>query len=78
MDTEKINLGDFVEDRLSGFTGTADGRSEYLLNPTRQIRVVANTLQNGTPQEQWFPEWRLRQIQKPTGMEPGFRRENAK
>lgn len=54
-----IKLGDTVKDRISGFTGIAVGRSEYLYaNP--RIQVQPEAMDGCLPvAEQWMDEGRL-------------------
>lgn len=49
----KVTLGDKVRCRLSGFEGTADGRSTFL-NGCVQFRVTATELKDGEPNRAWF------------------------
>jgi hypothetical protein len=54
-----VKLGARVTDRISGFTGIATGRSEYLYGCVR-ILVEPEALHDGKPVEaQWFDEQRL-------------------
>jgi hypothetical protein len=57
---EKIQLGSKVKDRITGFTGTATGRAEYLFDPAA-VRVEAPQVE-GRDQDKWIPESRLEVI----------------
>lgn len=54
-----LKLGTKVTDRISGFTGTATARTEYLYGCVR-VLVEPVGLHDGKPVEgQWFDEQRL-------------------
>lgn len=54
-----VKLGDRVTDRISGFSGIATGRAEYLYGCVR-VQVEPEALHDGKPVEsQWFDEQRL-------------------
>ena len=55
-----IKLGSNVTDSISGFTGIATARCEYILPPSVSIRVETPMLHEGKPVDpQWFDEQRL-------------------
>lgn len=53
----KVILGDEVKDSISGFTGIATGRAEYLTGCV-QIQIASATLK-GEPTDHWIDEQRL-------------------
>jgi len=54
-----IKLGDKVKDKLTGYSGTAVARAEYLYGCV-WISVIPEELQDGKPIEDvWFDEGRL-------------------
>ena len=53
-----IKLGDKVKDSITGFSGVATGRCEYL-NGCISWQVCANKLENGKEVIEWFDEQRL-------------------
>lgn len=53
-----IKLGDRVEDPVSGFTGQANARCEYL-HENNRIRVKSEALHDGKPIYVWFDEAEL-------------------
>ncbi len=53
-----VRLGNVVKDEVTGFTGTATSRTEYLGGSTR-VQVTAHALSDGRPVEDWFEEERL-------------------
>jgi len=59
----KVELGDEVQDQLTGFTGAATGRAEYLTGCV-QIQIVATNHKTTikTPEECWIDEQRLKII----------------
>jgi len=78
----KINLGDKVRDTVTGFTGIATGRTNWLQGCTR-VGVQTQELHDGKPIEsQWFDEPQLEVIEKgaiasqKTEEPPGGPREN--
>lgn len=54
-----VKLGDFVRDSITGFSGVATARSEYLYGCVH-IQVTPAELKDGRPVEpQWLDEARL-------------------
>ena len=54
-----IKLGDRVRDNISGFSGIATGRCEYLYAGL-SVMVTPEEMRDGKPVEpQWFDERRL-------------------
>lgn len=54
-----IKLGDTVRDKLTGFSGIATARVEYLFNPP-EIRVESTVLRDGKPVDGiWISEARI-------------------
>jgi hypothetical protein len=61
-----ITLGSKVRDTLTGFTGTATGRTEWLYGCTR-ICIEPNEMKDGKPIEGvWFDEQRIEVIKPDT------------
>jgi hypothetical protein len=63
-----IELGDRYQDPISGYTGTATARTEFL-HETVSVRLTRGDA-NGKPEHEWFPEPRLADALKTEG--PGF------
>lgn len=58
-----IKLGSVVRDNLTGFTGVATGRAEYLYGCTR-VLIEPKELKEGKPMDSvWFDEQRIETIQ---------------
>lgn len=56
---EQIKLGNKVKDRISGYTGTATARCEYL-DRAPHVLVEAQATENGArATEGWYAESRL-------------------
>jgi hypothetical protein len=54
-----VKLGDKVKDRITGFTGIATGRHEYLTGCTR-ITIEPQELKDGKPvASEWFDVQRV-------------------
>lgn len=54
-----VKLGDIVTDSITGFTGVAFGRCEYLHGCVK-IGVMSRELKDGKPVgDEWFDEQRL-------------------
>lgn len=66
--SDTTNLGTSYRDSVTGFTGIATGRAEYLAsNPSVRLEAVT---EQGDAKERWFSEERLEQCDdRPT---PGF------
>lgn len=63
----KIKLGDRVTDRVTGFSGIAFGRTDWLYG-CRTFGVKSSILKDGLPQEmQWFDEQSLDKTAKDPG-----------
>jgi len=70
-----VNLGDKVRDVVTGLTGIAVGRTQYLQGCAR-IAVQPQELKDGKPVEaSWFDEPQLEVVEvgaiKPKGEKPG-------
>lgn len=51
MDFDKVVLGRKYTDKVTGFTGTATGKAEYLYDkPVIQVE----SLVDGVPESRWF------------------------
>lgn len=58
-----FELGEVVEDKISGFTGKVTSITKYLGGDVR-YGVTAQNLEDGKPNEEWFDESRLRKVNK--------------
>jgi len=64
----KFELGDKVEDEMSGFTGTITVRSEHLTGCDRYcVRPEPEEGENEYPDAEWFDEQRLSQVESDKG-----------
>ena len=54
----KFELGDTLDDTVTGYTGVATARCEYL--GVENARYCLENMENGKPVEVWFDENRLR------------------
>lgn len=68
-----IQLGKKVKDVVSGFTGTATARSEYLNGCVRYC-VEALDKTNNSLTELWFDEQRLEPIERGEDVRPRVRK----
>jgi len=50
-----IKLGDKVKDKVSGFSGIATAKTEWL-NKCVRINITAQKLKDGKPVDEWFDE----------------------
>jgi len=50
---EEMKLGDTCHDKVSGFTGTITGITEYL-DDIRRVEITATTTQDGDIKSEWF------------------------
>lgn len=58
-----IKLGDKVRDTVTGFTGIATSRTEYL-NNCPAIGITGEALFEGKPVgTQWIDEWRVENVE---------------
>jgi hypothetical protein len=55
---KKVTLGKVYRDTISGFTGTATARAEYL-HSTPDVRIEADSGPTGDAKERWVREARL-------------------
>ena len=59
-----VKLGSRVKDTVSGFTGIATGRAEYLYGCVR-ILIESESLHDGRPVEgEWFDEQRVEVVKE--------------
>ena len=58
-----FELGEEVEDKISGFIGKVTSITRYIGGDVR-YGVTANYLENGKPVEDWFDEERLKKVDK--------------
>ncbi len=59
MATKRIELGDRVRDKISGFTGIATSRHEYM-NGCVRYTIDSEELKDGKPVDgQWFDEQQI-------------------
>lgn len=59
----KVNLGDQVQDRVTGFKGIVTARSEYLNGCTR-VGVHARAKGNAQSEPSWIDEPQLRVVRR--------------
>lgn len=70
---DKVELGDKVKDKVTGFEGIVIGQSQWL-NKSSTSGVQSTTLENGVPvATQWFDDPRLEIIEISFSMSMGFR-----
>lgn len=56
----KIKLGTQVIDSVSGFSGVATGRAEYLYeNPIIRVQAIKLNIDGSIISDEWFPENQL-------------------
>ena len=55
----KVTLGQIVTDGVTGYTGTAIGRAEYLYTGPAVLVASATLNSDGKPNEVWVDEKRL-------------------
>jgi len=58
-----VDLGSYVRDEYSGYTGYVTGRCVYL-DRSPLCLVVSDRVENGGTKEEWIPERRLKCIEK--------------
>jgi hypothetical protein len=54
----KIEIGEDVEDSITGFSGVLTARCEYL-GDSPSLRIESRTQHEGKPVVQWFTESRI-------------------
>lgn len=62
LDMAEINLGDLVQDTVTGYTGIATCRNEELGGTPIICVVLPLSATNGEYEEIWFPEARLKKV----------------
>jgi len=62
LDMERINLGDMVQDTVTGYIGVATCRNEELGASPIVCVVLPLSATNDEYNEVWFPETRLEKI----------------
>jgi len=69
----KFELGEMLQDKVTGFKGVAISRAEYLTDST-SYGLCCRTLKDGVPMEvQWFDKSRLERIANAEKMVLGMR-----
>lgn len=59
---EKVNMGDYVTDKITGFSGIVTGMASYISGCTQCLIAPKVNEKNELPDTQWFDIERLEKI----------------